>query len=447
MPTDPADPRPPRRARPAPPPEADEYALSADPVPPRRPPAEPLADPDLDAPTTFRPASIPAASARPKKPKARFDPDDDVRPVDDEKIPRLERLIFGGVSTTHLAKFCRQFASYTDAGVDLIRTLTSLQKQFARTALGPVLGRLTTAVRRGEAMSEAMAREPRAFDPLFLSMMRVAEARGGIPETLRGMADHYEARQRLVRQARAAMIYPVIVCVIAFGVGTLLTLFVLPALVGILEDMTRGKSVSLPLPTQILIAFNKFALRLGWWLVPLIVVGGGFALIRAYATRGGKALIDNIALYVPVLGSLLSKIDTARFARTLSTLLEAGVDLTTSLDLTAETMRLEPFRRMVVDAGRAVVDGTELSVSLLHSHRFDAGVIAIVETGEETGKLPESLAKLAEDYEEQVEQMVKNLGSLITPLIFIGLGAVALFLALAFVLAYIQVLTGLMGGM
>ena len=446
MQPDPAEPRPPRRARPAPPPEPTEYDLSADPVPPRRPRPDPLSDPDLDAPSTFRPAPIPAAPKRPKKPRSPVDPDD-VRAVEDVKIPRIERLIFGTVSTQHLAKFCRQFASYSDAGVDLIRTLTSLEKQFRKTALGPVIGRLTQAVRRGEAMSEAMGREPKAFDALFLSMMRVAEARGGIPETLRGMADHYDARLRLVRQARSAMIYPIIVCVIAFGVGTLLTMFVIPSLVGILEDMTRGKAVSLPMPTQVLIAFNKFALRLGWWLVPLVVIGGGFAVIRAYGTKGGKSLLDNLALYVPVLGTLLSKIDTARFARTLSTLLEAGVDLTSSLDLTAQTMRLEPFRRMVLDAEQAVVDGTELSVSLRNSYRFDAGVIAIVETGEETGKLPESLAKLAGDYEEQVELMVKNLGSLVTPLIFIALGGVGLFLALAFVLAYIQVVTGLMGGM
>ena len=154
-----------------------------------------------------------------------------------------------------------------------------------------------------------------------------------------------------------------------------------------------------------------------------------------------------MALYVPVLGTLLSKIDTARFARTLSTLLEAGVDTTSSLDLTAQTMRLEPFRRMVLDAEAAVVDGTELSVTLRDSRRLGADVIAIVETGEETGKLPDSLAKLAGDFEEQVELMIKNLGSLVTPLIFIGLGGVALFLALAFMLAYVQVLTGLMGGM
>ncbi len=346
----------------------------------------------------------------------------------------LERIVFGKVSSTHLATFCRQLAAYLDAGVDVRRSLDSLGTQFQRTALGPVIERLGQAVRRGDDIASAVAREPQAFDPLFLSMIRVAEARGGVPETLRTLSQHYEARVRLIRQARSAMIYPIAVLIIALGVVFLLTLFVLPAMISALE-LDRA---NLPLPTTVLIAFTRFMQAFGWWLVPLLMIGGFFGLVRLYRTASGKAAMDEIALRVPVLGKLLRLIDTTRFARTLGALVEGGVDIVTSLDLTADVMRLAPFRRMLQKTKQAVVDGSELSEALAECNRFSPDVIAIVNTGEETGKLPESLRRLADDYEEQVTYMVKNLGNLIQPLIYIMMGGIVLFIILAVLIPYIS---------
>jgi type II secretory pathway component PulF len=357
----------------------------------------------------------------------------------------FERVIFGSIGAGHLAVFCRQAAAYLDAGVDLVRALTSLQKQFARTALGPVTGRLVAAVRRGDELAEAMSREPQAFDALFLSMVRVAEARGGLPETLRRMGEHYESRQRLIRQARSALIYPAIVTVIALAVGWLLTAFVLPKLVGILEDMTRGKG-GLPGPTRLLIAISRFIQGIGWWAIPLAAIIGGFLLLRFYRTSAGKAAIDEVAIALPGLGGLLKALDTARFARTLSALLDAGVDYGQSLDLAADVVQTSPLRRAVRAARSEVVEGMELSAALDASRRFPHDVVAMVETGEETGKLPEALDKLADNYEEQVERMVKDIGSIIQPLILIVLGGIVFFIALAFVMAYVSVISGLAGG-
>src|SRR4051794_31699851 len=188
--------------------------------PPERPKPKPKSRPGSnparggkvpDDGETWRPAS----SSRPAKRPAR----DEATLMPESGGPAwFERVLFGSVGTAHLAGFCRQFASYSDAGVDLLKSLASLQKQFSRTALGPVLERLQLAVRRGDSLGDAMAREPQAFDPLFLSMIRVAEARGGVPETMRLMAGHYEARLRLIRQARSAMIYPIAVILIAGAV-------------------------------------------------------------------------------------------------------------------------------------------------------------------------------------------------------------------------------------
>ena len=153
-----------------------------------------------------------------------------------------ERILFGRVSTGQLAQFCRQFATYLSAGVDFIRALSSLERQFTGTALGPILARIQVAIRRGSTLQEAMASEPQAFGPMFLNMIKVAEAHGGVPETLRMLAHHFEARQRLIRQARSAMIYPVIVLTVASAVVALITIFLIPMFANILTDDRRQQA-------------------------------------------------------------------------------------------------------------------------------------------------------------------------------------------------------------
>jgi type II secretory pathway component PulF len=190
-------------------------------------------------------------------------------------------------------------------------------------------------------------------------------------------------------------------------------------------------------------AFSNFVQTLGWWLVPLVLVLTPIVIFRIYRTRPGKRVMDELALWVPVLGLLLRKIETTRFARTLAVLLGAGVDIGSSLDLTADVMQLDPMRRTLRRAREAVMDGNELSEALAGSRRFGTDVIAIINSGEETGKLPESLEKVADDYEEQVAYMVRNMGQLIQPLLMVVLGGIVLFIILAVLLPYISIITSL----
>ena len=273
-----------------------------------------------------------------------------------------ERIFFGRVSSGQLAQFCRQFASYLNAGVDYSRTFSSLEKQFAGSALGPAVGRMRLAIKGGSTLEEAMAREPQIFGTMFLSMIRVAEARGGVPETLRMMGNHYEARQRLIRQARSAMIYPVIVLTMAGGVIALLTIVLLPMFASMLKDIDR--KIQLPLPSRALIAFSNFVSWVGWWLIPLVLVGTPFLIYRFYKTSPGKALIDRLILRTPVFGALCRKLDISRFARTLSTLLDAGVDVGSSIDLTAGVLAMTPISQAVQAAKDKVMQGKELSAAL-----------------------------------------------------------------------------------
>ncbi|MDR3634577.1 MAG: type II secretion system F family protein [Isosphaeraceae bacterium] len=432
-----------------------------DPQPPRRPRPKPR-DPGAEEPSTFQPnprkrspapsggpgPDLPAGAPKRKKPGSdspvgRAQP----RALDaPERVPEgpkwAERIFFGRVGTAQLAVFCRQLAAYLDAGVDVVKALRGLEQQFARSALGPVVGRVLQSVRRGDALAEAFAREPQAFDSLFVSMMRVADARGGAPETLKMLAHHYEARLSLIRQARSAMIYPIAVLLIASAVVALLTIWLLPMFASLLTDVA-GRGTTLPLPSRILMAFSRFIQTGGWWIFPVVMIGTPVVLFRLYKTAAGKRVMDSVAMRIPVFGSLLRKIDTTRMARTMATLFGAGVDVGASMDLTAGVLHLDPFRRAVRDAKVAVMEGGPLSQALQEYRWFGPDVIAVVESGEETGKLPEALEHLADDYEEQVQYMVKNMGQLVQPLIMIFLGGVVFFIILAVILPYIAILSSL----
>lgn len=407
-------------------------------LPPRRrkPPGDRPSSPRPggpgDEPNAWKPSPKKASASRTRE-----------KPVAVDVKPGVwERILFGRVGSGLLAAFCRQFASYLDAGVDILKALSSLESQFARTALGPVIGRLSVGVRSGRSFDEVVAREPRAFDPRFLSMVKVAEARGGLPETLRVLAHHYESRERLIRQARSAMIYPIIVLVMASGVVALLTIWLLPMFAQMLKDIA-GPNATLPFPSRALLWLSGFVQGIGWWMFPLVLFGGPFLVYRLYKMSAGRRAMDELVLYVPVLGLLLRKLDTTRFARTLATLLGSGVDIGTSLDLTSEVVQLSPIRRVLQGARTHVMEGGELGEALAASHRFGPDVIAVVNTGEETGMLPEALERLADSYEEQVSHMVRNLGQLVQPLLLIFLGGVVLFIILAVLLPYINMLTSL----
>ncbi len=401
--------------------------------------------------STFRPT--PAGSAipiNPKRAKATTKKSDRARPYESHgggfEVPASgptlwERILFGRVSTGQLAQFCRQFGTYLSAGVSFDRSLSSLEKQFARTALGPILGRIHVAIQRGSTLEEAFSKEPQAFGPMFLNMIRVAETRGGVPETLRMLAEHFESRQRLMRQAFSAMIYPVIVLAAASVVTALITIFLLPKFAMMLKDIA-GK-MELPLASQILMGISSFVQTMGWWLIPVIMIATPFVLIRLYKTEGGKAIMDRIALALPVFGKLCRMLDITRFARTLSVLLDAGVDIGSSMDLTAEVLRMSPIRQAVRSSRDEIMAGKELSVVLDRSRQFTPEVIAVIESGEETGKLPEALMHLADDYDEQVSVMVASLGHLVQPLMIVLLGGIVLFIILAVMMPIIQIMTSL----
>jgi type II secretory pathway component PulF len=357
--------------------------------------------------------------------------------------PKWYQRHVGRIATNHLVDFSRQFANYLDSGINLYRALESLRRQYEFKALGPVIGRLQLAIRRGLSLTDAMSHDPSAFDHYFISMMRVGEVRGSVPETLRLLSTEYDSRQRMVRQTKSALIYPAFVIFVAVTVSALLTILVLPPLVDIMQDITRRRRIELPWPTIQLIKLSDFIRAGGWWGIPTVLVGSVVLLLVTYRFQRGKAFLDQILLRLPVLGQLLWKIDTTRFCRTLATLLDAGVDIGSSLELTADTLLLVPMRRALLEARDAIVQGESLSASIELTNRFPHDIPALVNSGEETGRLPEMLLTMASRYEEQVEFIVKNLGILLQPIITVLVGGVVFFVAVAFFMGYAAVISQL----
>ena len=246
----------------------------------------------------------------------------------------------------------------------------------------------------------------------------------------------------LLRQARSAMIYPVIVITVAFGRGHV-DLDLPAALVrghaqGHLTQSAIASAERNPHGIQRVRAVDR--------LVADPAGHGRDAFSALYTStrpRPGKGIMDRIVLATPVFGSLCRKLDTSRFARTLSVLLDAGVDVGSSIDLTADVLRMTPIRHAVRSARAKIIEGKELSGILDRTRQFSPDVIAVIETGEETGKLPESLAHLADDYDEQVSTMVANLGHLVQPLVIFFLGLMVFFIILAVLMPIIQMITSL----
>jgi type II secretory pathway component PulF len=289
-------------------------------------------------------------------------------------------------------------------------------------------------------LTDAMSREPTAFDHFYLSMMRVAEVQGSVPETLRMLSKQLDARQRLIRQTKSALIYPAFVILMSISVAALLTIIVLPPLVAVMQDIVRNRHVELPWQTELLIRFSEFILRVGWWAIPATIVGTVVGLLITYRFSFGKAILDEVILATPVFGTLVWWIDTTRFSRTLATLLDAGVDIGSSLELTADTLLSTPLRRAVLRARDGIMEGQMLSLSIEATNRFPQDIIAIMNSGEETGRLPEMLMTLADEYEERVDFMVKDLGNLLQPLIIITVGGMVFFIAIAFFMGYTSII-------
>jgi type IV pilus assembly protein PilC len=323
----------------------------------------------------------------------------------------------GGVPAKDLAIFTRQFSVMIDAGLPLVQCLEILGGQQENKNFAKILQQTRMDVEGGSSLADAMRKHPKAFDDLFVNMIAAGEAGGILDTILKRLATYIEKAVKLKAQVKGAMVYPVAVISIAGIVVAVILWKVIPTF----ASMFEGLGAQLPLPTRIVIAMSNWFVRLLPFLIIAIVL---FVVLfrRYYATYGGRRQVDRMILKLPILGTIMQKIAVARFCRTLSTLISSGVPILDGLEITARTSGNAIIEDAIMMVRKAVESGLTVAQPLKESGVFPPMVVQMIGVGEQTGALDAMLSKIADFYEEEVDQAVANLLTLMEPVMILFLG-------------------------
>jgi type IV pilus assembly protein PilC len=326
------------------------------------------------------------------------------------------------VKETDLVLFTRQLSTMIEAGISLVQALTALYDQCdpkRQKSLRHIISDVTTRVQGGETFNESIAKHPRVFDRLFVSMVKAGEHGGLLAEILDRLAGFLEASARLRKKIKSAMTYPVIVICIAMAITTFLIVKVVPIFGEIFADFGS----KLPAPTQFLIDVSDF--MRGEWYFLLLGIGGTFFGIRTFlrSTRG-KQLWDRWKLKLPIFGPLVHKICMSRFARTFAQLIRSGVPILEVLDIVGGASGNHVVETSIKGVSSDVEKGDNLSVALSKKPIFPPMMLRMVAAGEATGKIDTMLEKMADFWDEEIEAMLDALTSLIEPLLIVFLGVI-----------------------
>jgi type IV pilus assembly protein PilC len=326
------------------------------------------------------------------------------------------------VKETDLVLFTRQLATMIEAGISLVQALTALYEQCdpkRQKGLRNVISDVTAHVQGGESFNEAIAKHPRVFNRLFVSMVKAGEAGGLLSEILDRLAGFLEASARLRKKVKSAMTYPTIVICIAFLITTFLIVRVVPVFGEIFKDF----GAKLPGPTQFLIDLSDFV-RAKWYFL-ILGIGGSIFGIRAFlhSTRG-RQLSDRWKLKLPVFGPLIHKICMSRFSRTFAQLIRSGVPILEVLDIVGGSAGNHVVEESIKGVSLDVEKGDNLSVALSKKQIFPPLMLRMVAAGESTGRIDGMLEKMADFWDEEIEAMLDALTSLIEPLLIVFLGVI-----------------------
>lgn len=339
--------------------------------------------------------------------KAGFDLDMDLSIIE-EKL--------SGVGVKDKAIFSRQFAAMVNAGVGIVRCLGVLSEQTENPKMRKALKAISSEVQQGVNLSDAMSKHPECFDQLYVSMVEAGEAGGVLDEVLNRIAKLLEDMARLQGQIKSAMAYPVTVGLFAFVVFIGMTVFLIPVFAGIFQ----GLGIELPALTQFMLDLSAL-LRSPRVLIPIGIVAGGFIGFKQYyKTPMGRLQIDKLMLKIPVLGDLTEKNAVARFCRIFGTLTRSGVPILSTLDISRDTAGNKVYANAIEASKQEVQQGGMISLALQREGAFPPLAIQMMSIGEETGELDAMMMKVADFYEDEVEQAVKALTSLIEPLMMVG---------------------------
>jgi type IV pilus assembly protein PilC len=313
--------------------------------------------------------------------------------------------------------FARQFSTMIDAGLPIVQCLEILLSQQENKTFKKMLKDIKESVESGSTLADALKKFPKQFDDLFVNMIAAGEAGGILDTILRRLSGYMEKAAKLKAKVKGAMTYPLVTLVIAFIVLAVILVFVIP----VFQQMFADFGKELPLPTQIVVAMSEFVKSKILYIIGAIVIFI-FAFKRFYKTPKGRAVVDKLALSVPVVGMLIRKVAVAKFTRTMGTMLSSGVAILDALDITAKTAGNKTIEGALYNVRGAISEGQTMAEPLSDSDVFPSMVCQMISVGESTGALDAMLGKIADFYDEEVDQAVENLTSLIEPFMLVFLG-------------------------
>ncbi|UCD57173.1 MAG: type II secretion system F family protein [Candidatus Hydrogenedentota bacterium] len=338
----------------------------------------------------------------------------------------MNLAIGGFVKRKQVTLMTRQLATLIDAGLPLLRSLSILYDQQKPGKLKSILDELVNDVQSGTTFSEALAKHPKAFDKLYVNMIRAGEVGGMLEVVLNRLADFAERREALARKVKGAMIYPIMVILVAGGIVTFLLMKVVPTFAEIFADLGGA----LPAPTQFLLNASE-TLKHSYLQVLAYVAGTIVAIKLVFKIEIVRAIRDRVVLHLPLFGQLARKIGVARFARTLGTLITSGVPILQSLSIVKETIANRVIANAVGEVHDSIREGETIAGPLEESGAFPPMAVNMIDVGEETGNLDSMLLKVADIYDAEVEVAIGGMLQMLEPALMVGLGGIVGFIVIS----------------
>lgn len=364
-----------------------------------------------------------------------------------KKSAKKKRSVVGGkaggrIKPKALMIFTRQLATLIDAGLPLLRGLSVLAKQEPNPVLKGTINALADSVQGGSTFSESLSQHPRIFNKLYVNMVKAGELGGVLEVVLTRLAEYQEKAHKLKNKIVAAMVYPVIVMFIAVAILTFLMLFIVPKFKDMFAEMGDAQ---LPTISKVVFGFSEFMLNRSFilpnsvWL--LFGAVGIWLIMQTWArTKGGRRFLDQLKLSIPLFGDIQRKSAIARFSRTLGTLVTSGVPILQALNITRDTAGNVIVSEAISQVHESVKEGESIVQPLQASSVFPSMVISMVDVGEETGQLPEMLLKIADVYDDEVDNAVTALTSIIEPIMIVFLALVVGSIVFALFLPLIKII-------
>lgn len=335
----------------------------------------------------------------------------------------------GGVTDKDIVVFTRQFATMINAGLPLIQCLDILSTQSENKLLAKTIGQIKGAVEGGSTFCDALRRHPKVFDDLYSNMVAAGEAGGLLDTILQRLAKHIEKAMKLKAKVKTAMIYPSAILGVAVIVISVLMVFVIPIFAKMFADLSGGK-VGLPGPTQLVMDTSSF-MKNYWYLIFGGAAVAFYGIKYYYKTTNGRYQMDKLALKLPVMGDLIRKASVAKFTRTLGTLISSGVPILEGLNIVAKTAGNKIIEQAIMAARAGISEGKTVAEPLAKSGVFPNMVTHMISVGEATGALDAMLGKIADFYDDEVDEAVVGLTALLEPMLMVFLGVVIGFIVIA----------------